>query len=118
METKVETSAGSFTGNTMVTANVSVPNLAPSVLQSAPSTSTDLTPLAPEMVRFYLLSTQHPNTQEKSASKKYAPFTHSVAGEKPDFNLDPFADGTGLTAEELAEISMDPDAEDDDDDAD
>jgi hypothetical protein len=43
------------------------------------------------------------------------PFTHSAAGEKPDFDVDPFADGTGLTAEELAEISMDPDAEDDDD---
>ncbi|KAJ7663694.1 hypothetical protein B0H14DRAFT_3539859 [Mycena olivaceomarginata] len=30
-------------------------------------------------------------------------------------DVDPFADNSGLTAEELAEISMDPDAEDDDD---
>jgi hypothetical protein len=44
----------------------------------------------------------------------------SEAGQKPDLNLDPFADDSGLTAEELAEISMDPEAEgneeDDDDD--
>ncbi|KAJ7716491.1 hypothetical protein B0H14DRAFT_3522254 [Mycena olivaceomarginata] len=32
-------------------------------------------------------------------------------------DVDPFADNSGLTAEELAEISMDPDAEDDDEDA-
>ncbi|KAJ7360902.1 hypothetical protein DFH08DRAFT_951538 [Mycena albidolilacea] len=31
---------------------------------------------------------------------------------QPDLDLDPFADNSGLTAEELAEISMDPDMED------
>jgi hypothetical protein len=35
---------------------------------------------------------------------------------QPDLDLDPFADNSGLTAEELAEISLDPDAEDDDND--
>jgi hypothetical protein len=30
-------------------------------------------------------------------------------------DVDPFSDNSGLTAEELAEISMDPDADDDDD---
>jgi hypothetical protein len=137
METEVETSTGSFTGNTTMTANMSIPNLAPLVLPSTPSTSTNPMLLAPEMVQSHLPSALHPNTQEKRASKSTVmvtpstavmdvdmdvnysvPFTHSAAGEKPDFNLDPFADGTGLTAEELAEISMDPDAEEDDEDTD
>ncbi|KAJ7885146.1 hypothetical protein B0H14DRAFT_2564089 [Mycena olivaceomarginata] len=37
---------------------------------------------------------------------------------QPDLDLDPFADNSGLTAEELAEISMDPDAEDEENDDD
>jgi hypothetical protein len=138
METVVETGASSFTGNATVTANVSIPNVAPSVspsIPSVPSASTDPMPLAPEMMRAHLPSALHPNMQEKSTSRSMVmvtpspavmdadmdinnspPFMHSAAGEKPDFDVDPFADGTGLTAEELAEISMDPDAEDNDDD--
>ncbi|KAJ7727869.1 hypothetical protein B0H14DRAFT_3518742 [Mycena olivaceomarginata] len=120
VETVVETGAGSFTGNATVTVNVSIPNVAPSVspsVPSVPSASTDPMPLAPEMMRAHLPSAL-PNTQEKSASRSMAmvtpstavmdadmdvnnspPFTHSAAVEKPDFD----------------KISMDPDAEDDDD---
>jgi hypothetical protein len=68
MAKMVETSASSFTGNTMVTANMSTANLA-STPQSTSSVSMEPTPLASlslasQMTPLCLLFTLKPNTQE------------------------------------------------------
>jgi hypothetical protein len=111
----VQDDAGDSTGNTTVSS--AIPTL-PAAEPTASSSSANQPTSAPSTSGAPVIAN---STGSNGAMDVQVPGGPALAlrQTQPDLDLDPFADNSGLTAEELAEISMDPDAEDEEvDDAD
>ncbi|KAJ7797240.1 hypothetical protein B0H14DRAFT_3456137 [Mycena olivaceomarginata] len=81
--------------------------LSPPVTSSQHTPATSEPKVAPVMVTSLPLMGAHPNPEKNTDTPSHK---HFQEPESP-LELDPFAGGVGLTAAELAEIALDPDAE-------